>query len=254
MRSLDADRLRQYANAAAIVTSITVNTLSNIVPPNGINIGKLSNLLFANVMIVPANYAFAIWGVVYLGLVTFGVYQLQPSQRRNHRLQRSGYWLVLASLAQCLWVYVFLSRWFVASVVVMLGILLPLVQFYLRLEIGQHQSSARERWCVDVPASIYLGWISVATVVNIATTLYSLQWSGWGLSPMLWTGIILGVSAAIAATVAIQRHDTVFAGVFVWALVAIAIRRAAMPEITLVAGGLAIALASIPLILRKHRQ
>lgn len=227
----DADRLRQVVTLAAIVVSIFINSLSNKFPLNGINIGQLSNTLFSPVKILPANYAFAIWGLIYIGLLAFGVYQVQPAQRHNPRLQRCGYLLVVACAAQCLWIYLFLARLFPLSTLAMLGILLPLIVMYQRLDIGQSPVSRKVRWLVDIPISVYLGWISVATIVNVAIALYSLNWDGWGLAPSVWTVLIMAVSAAIAALVLVRRRDLAFPLVIVWALVAIAIRQATVPLI-----------------------
>ncbi len=109
------DLWRQLTTLVTIIGSIAINTLSNVFPLNGVSVGNLSNTLFASVQIIPANYAFAIWGLIYIGLVAFGIYQLQPSQRENPRLQRSGYLLVLACIAQCAWIYLFLDRLFPLS-------------------------------------------------------------------------------------------------------------------------------------------
>lgn len=257
-QGFDPDRRRQIITLAAILGSIAINTLSNFFPLNGLNIGQLSNTLFAPVQIIPASYAFAIWGLIYLGLIGFGIYQLQPTQRQNPRLQRSGYLLVFASVTQCAWIYLFLARLFPLSVVAMLGILLSLIGMYQRLEIGEQRVSRQDRWLIQTPISIYLGWISVATVVNIAIALYSLNWNGWGIAPAIWTVIMMLVSAAIAAWVALQRHDLAYTLVMVWALVAIAIRHWTTPLIGPTVGGLAIGLTLLLLLLKfkstNHRM
>ena len=90
--------------------------------------------------------------------------------------------------------------------------------------------------------SIYFGWISVATIVNVATALYSVNWNGWGISPQVWTAIMLVIGGAIAATIIQQRRDVAFPLVFVWAFVAIAIRQFNIPLIAVTASGLAFAL------------
>ncbi|MBD3885152.1 tryptophan-rich sensory protein [Phormidium tenue FACHB-886] len=226
----------------AILATLGVNIFSNLYPLNGANIGEISNTLFADVLIIPANYAFAIWGLIYLGLIGFGIYQLLPSQRQNPRLRRVGYWLVVACLAQIVWVYLFLSRQFGLSVVAMLWILLPLIGIYERLEIGERRVPRSEKWLAQVPLSLYLGWISVATVVNMASALFASNWSGWGIDPQGWTVIMLGVSVTLAAVVAITRRDATLPLVIVWALVAIAIRQARFPFIAIAAIGLAIIL------------
>jgi hypothetical protein len=250
--SSDPNTLRQFAIFAAILGSIAFNTLSNFFPLNGINVGQLSNTVFAAVQIIPANYAFAIWGLIYLGLIAFAIYQFQPSQRQNPILQRSGYLLVFASVAQCAWIYFFLARLFPLSVIAMLGVLLPLIGLYQRLGIGQQRVSRQEQWFIHIPISIYLGWITVATVVNVAIALYSINWNGWGITPPIWTVMMMMISTVIAALVYVQRHDVAFTLVIVWALVAIAIRQIDTPLIAV--AGLIMAIGLTLLSARQFRS
>jgi hypothetical protein len=244
----DSDLQRQLTTLAAVLGSVAINTLSNVFPLNGVSVGNLSNTLFASVQIIPANYAFAIWGLIYIGLITFGIYQLQPSQRENPRLQHSGYLLAIACIAQCAWIYLFLARLFPLSNLAMLGILIPLIVMYQRLGIRRERVSRSERWFIHLPISIYLGWISVATIVNVAIGLYSLKWDGWGIASSVWTVVMMAIAAVIAAVIAIQRHDTAYVMVIVWALVAIAIRQANTPLIAMTGWGLAIALTVLNLV------
>lgn len=238
----DPDILRPFLNLLAILAAFGINILANIAPFNGQTIGEISNTVFREVLITPANYAFAIWGLIYLGLISLGIYQVLPRQRQNANLRRIGYLLILASLAQIFWIFLFQYRLFTLSLLAMLGILLPLIVIYLRLEIGLRRVSKREKWLIQVPLSIYLAWISVATIVNVATTLYDLGWDGWGINPEVWSAIALLSGAAIGAIVGIQRADPAFVLVIVWALVAIAIRRANIPLVAITSGGLASAL------------
>ncbi|MUG95425.1 tryptophan-rich sensory protein [Scytonema sp. UIC 10036] len=221
---LDNDFLRQILTLGAIATAFVVNVISNIFPLNGLSIGEISNTLFRNVLIIPANYAFAIWGLIYLGLFAFAVYQFLPNQKQDPDLRNIGYLLVIASLAQSIWVYLFLDRLFFLSVVAMLGILLPLIVAYLRLEIGKNPVSRIKKWCVHFPISIYLGWISVATIVNVACALYAQNWNGGGISAEVWTLILLIVAAVVTIAIAIQYQDGAYTGVTVWALVAVGVK------------------------------
>lgn len=247
----DLDLLRQVATFSAILGSIIINTISNFFPSDGIDMATLSDILFTSVQILPANYAFAIWAPIYTGLIAFGIYQLQPAQRQNPNLQRGGYLLVFACIAQCAWIYLFLARLFPLSVIAMLGILLSLIGLYQRLGIGRQQVSRQERWFVQNPISIYLGWITVATVVNIALALYSIDWNGWGIANSTWAVIIIIVSTVIAALVIIQRHDTAYMLVIVWAFVSIAIRQIDTPPIAVTGVVMAIALALLSLVVRN---
>ena len=242
MKSLDHTVLRQWANLIAIIAAFGINVFANIAPVNGLSIGDISNRFFSEVQIIPANYAFAIWGLIYLGLISFGIYQVLPAQRDNPHLRQIGYFLVVASLAQIVWIFLFEYQRFVLSLVAMLVILLPLIAIYWRLRIGEQRVSRQEKWLVHIPLSIYLAWISVATIVNVAIALYSLGWRGEPLSPEIWTVIMILVGGGIAATIARKRVDIAFPLVIIWAFIAIAVRQANQPLIAMTAGGVALGL------------
>ncbi len=241
------------ATLIAIVATLSVNILSNFLPPAGLNIGEIANTILGGVQITPANYAFAIWGLIYLGLLAYGIYQLRPTQRLDPTLRRVNLLLIIACLAQIAWVYLFTLRLFWLSVVAMLVILLSLIGAYLQLNIGTRQVSRQRRWMAQIPFSVYLGWISVATIVNIASALYISGWNGWGISAVGWTVVMLVVGAAIGAIVAIQRADVAFTLVFIWAYVAIAMRQLNNPAIWITALVAAIVLAVMLVFGRRHK-
>lgn len=223
------------ATLFAILATLTINVLSNFFPLKGANIGEISNTILQGVQITPANYAFAIWGLIYIGLIAYGFYQLRPQQRQDPRLQRVSILLIIACVAQIVWVYLFTMRFFWLSVVAMLVILLSLIGAYLQLGVGKVRALRDRQWLAHIPLSIYLGWISVATVVNIASALYISNWDGWGISDINWTAIMLVVATVIAAIVAMQRADVAFTCVFIWAYIAIAIRQVDNPTISITA-------------------
>lgn len=241
-RILAIDTLRQVTTLVAVVGAFLVNVLSNVRPLNGLSIGEISNQLFQEVQVIPANYAFIIWGLIYLGLIALAIYQALPSQRQNLRLQQVAYPLAIASVAQIVWVVLFQNRLFLMSILAIVAILLALVVAYLRLRRLPGRPSRRDYWLVQLPITIYLAWISVATIVNVASGLYSLGWDGWGISPELWSVLVLGVGTVIAATVTNLYADAPFALVLVWALGAIAQRQADNPLLAAAAAGMAIAL------------
>jgi hypothetical protein len=136
----------------------------------------------------------------------------------------------------------------------MLGILLALIGAYLQLSSGNVRVSRERVRFAHLPFSLYLGWISVATVVNVASALYSANWQGWGISATAWTVIMLLVSATIAAIVALRQADIAFTLVFVWAYIAIAVRQAANPTIWVTAIVLSIGLVALLVFSRKKRR
>lgn len=241
------------ATLVAILATLLINSLSNFFPPDGLNVGEIANTILNDVAILPANYAFAIWGVIYLGLIAYGVYQLRPAQRQDAQLRRVNSLLIVACLAQIAWIYLFTLRLFWVSVVAMVVILLALIGAYLNLRIGRVRVARDRKWLAHIPFSIYLAWISVATIVNVAAALYASGWQGWGLSSAAWTVVMLVVGAAIAAGVIGQRADLAFGLVFIWAYIAIAIRQSDVQPIWLTAA-IAAGLLAILLGLRQARQ
>lgn len=207
------------ATLVAIIGTLAINTLSNIYPPGGQNVGEIANTVLSGVLITPANYAFAIWGLIYLGLVAYGIYQL--GQRKDPIIRPVDRLLIVACIAQIAWIFLFTLQYFTWSILAMLGILLSLMAAYGILRMDR--ADRKRRWCAIYPFSIYLAWISVATIVNVASALYDAGWRG-GFSSVTWTVIMVLVSAAIALLVIFTQQDVPFTLVYVWAYVAIAVR------------------------------
>ncbi len=218
-----------YLNTAAIVVTIIFNILANALPLNGLNTGEISDRF--QVYFVPAGYVFSIWGLIYLSWLGFGYYQLLPAQRDNPRLKRIGYWFAFSCVANIAWLFTWHYELFLLTVPVMLVLLASLIVIYLRLQIGKVQVAPLERWCLDVPFSLYLGWITVATIANVTSFLDYLKWNGWGISPEAWTIIMLLAAVGIASAVSLTRGDVAYMLVIVWALAGIAIKHAGVPVI-----------------------
>jgi len=234
----------QIATIVVIGLAIVWNFITNTFPPTGVKIAELSNTVFANVKIIPANYAFAIWGVIYIGLIAFGIYQLDPHRAKNVPLQQTRPWIILASLLQCMWILLFLYQQMLLSSLVMLGIVWALVKCYRSLH--SPDKSIRQSNPAWVPSvfSIYLGWISVATIVNIASTLDSSGWHGNPLSPEFWTVVMMLASVWLAVLLLRIYADRAFSGVIIWAIGGIIIANLNTP-IIVIGGLLSIAILSI---------
>jgi hypothetical protein len=213
----------------AVIVTIAINGLANALPLNGLTTGEISDRF--QVFFVPAGYVFSIWGLIYLGLLLFAVYQALPAQRENPRLRRVGYLFALSSAANIAWLFLWHFERFPWTLVAMLGILVSLILIYLRLEIGRSAVRPAERWLVRVPFSIYLGWITVATIANVTSLLDYLGWKGWGISPEAWTVIVLIVALGIASAVSLTRGDVAYLLVLIWAFAGIGVKHAATPPV-----------------------
>ena len=163
------DTLRQISVILTILATIVVNGLANALPINGLNTGEISDRF--RVYFVPAGYVFSIWGLIYLGLVAFAIFQALPSQRENPRLRATGWWISLGGLANIAWIFLWHYQQFPLTLIAMLVLLATLIITYLRLGIGETTVPAAETWAVRLPFSIYLGWITVATVANVTSLL-----------------------------------------------------------------------------------
>jgi len=224
------DTLRQIITVIGVVATIAINALANIVPFNGQQTGAISDR-FA-IYFVPAGYVFSIWGLIYLGLIAFAVYQALPAQRENPRLRRIGGLFALASVANIVWIFLWHYEVFPTTLAVMLVLLGSLIAIYLRLGTGRSPVSRAETWMVRVPFSVYLGWITVATVANATQLLYFLGWNGGAIGPEVWTVIMLAVAVGLAWLMAITRRDVAYLLVLVWAFIGIATKHAGTPVVS----------------------
>jgi hypothetical protein len=214
-------------NVIAIIGAIIVNVLASALPLNNLTTGQISDR-FA-VYFVPAGYVFAIWGVIYTGLIAFAIYQALPAQRTNPRLLRVGYLPAVTAVANAVWIFLWHYEQFPASLLAMLVLLASLILTYLRLDIGRAVVSRAERWCIDIPTSVYLGWITVATIANVTSLLSYLGWSGWGISPEIWAVIMLVIAAVLTLIVGLTRRDIAYMLVIIWATIGIAVKHAGTP-------------------------
>ena len=225
--------LRQVINLLAVLATIIVNGLANALPLNGLDTGEISDRF--TVYFVPAGYVFSIWGLIYLGLIAYAVFQLLPSQRENPRLLRIGYLPALSALFNIVWLFLWHYEQFPLTLLAMFGLLLTLIAIYLRLDEGRSSVRGAERWCLYIPFSVYLGWVTVATVANVTSVLETAGWSGWGLSEAAWAAIMLLVAAGIGVLMGLRRRDAAFLLVLVWAFVGIALKHAGTPGVAITA-------------------
>jgi translocator protein len=228
------DLIRQWINVVATIALLTVNALASALPLNGQTTGEISDQF--DVYFVPAGYVFAIWGVIYLGLLAFTVYQALPGQRENRTLRRIGLLYALSCALNIAWLFLWHYEQFLFSLVVMVGLLLSLVAIYLRLGIGRIRVPALDEWLVQIPFSIYLGWITVATIANATSLLDSVNWNGWGLPPEAWAVIMIVAAGAITTVVSLTRGDIAYVLVIVWALVGIVVKHQATWSVAVSAG------------------
>ncbi len=245
--------IRKITNLITVIFALAVNILASTLPLNGQNTGAISDRF--HVYFVPAGYVFAIWGVIYLGWIAFIIYQFRSSQKENPRLQRLGYLFALSNLANAAWLFCWHYNQFGLSVLVMLTLLGLLIASYLRLNVNGESVSNAERWSVDIPFSVYLGWITVATVANVTDWLYLVNWNGFGIPAQIWAIIMIAVASLVGLVMAITRRDAAYLFVLVWSFAGIAVKQTPAPDVVFAAwigAGLMLVLAVYSLLWGKR--
>ncbi len=230
---MSKDTLRQFANLLSVILALTINVLASVLPLNGQNTGEISDRF--QVYFVPAGYVFAIWGIIYIGWIAFTIFQFRPSQKESPRLRRLGYLFAFSGVANAAWLFTWHYNFFGLGVLVMLSLLGLLIASYLRLDVNRSSASRAEWWSVDLPFSVYLGWITVATVANVTDWLYLVGWNGFGIAAPTWAVIMIAVASVLGLLMALTRRDAGYLFVLVWSFVGIALKQVAAPNVVIAA-------------------
>lgn len=240
-------KILKWLNILTLIITLAVNTMANALPINGQNTGQISDSY--PVLFTPAGYVFSIWGLIYLALIGFAVYQALPSQENNSRLAKIGPWFSAANIFNAGWIFAWHYRTLWLSEVLMLGLLISLLMIYTRLEIGKTKVSPIEGLFTRFPFSLYLGWISVATIANTSVLLFAAGWQGFGLSPEFWTVLVIVVGAALGVAMIIRRHEIVYPFVIIWAFAGIQLKPST-PELVATSAGAAALILLLTIIFR----
>jgi len=199
-------------------------------------------------LITPAGFTFSIWGVIYALLAAFIVFQLLPSHRQDRFNRQVGYFFILSSLFNIIWLFLWQYEYIAASVPLIFALLVTLIITYLRLDVGRSAAPRGERICVHLPFSVYLGWITIASIADVSSGLVSVNWTGFGLSPFTWAQLVVLVALVITLLVIGTRRDPAFGLVVVWALIGITANQLASPDVTMVTEASAVLVAAATLV------
>jgi hypothetical protein len=223
-------------NLLGFLGTVVVNALADALPINNIKTGELSDL-YPN-LFVPAGLTFAIWGLIYVLLAIFVVYQLIPSVRTDVEkvdfVQRIGLLFFIASIANIGWIFAWHYEIVPLSLALMLILLGYVTAIYLRLDIGKSEATKTEKYLVHLPFSVYLGWITIATIANVTALLVDIGWNQntWGLGEQFWAVAVIIVGIAIALAVLFTRKDIYYCLVVDWALLGILIKRLSVTTVS----------------------
>jgi len=220
-------KLLQAGNILAMIATIIINGLAVILPLNGKSTQELSDAL-PN-LFVPANLTFSIWGIIYILWVVFAIYQARDLFKKEKPqmpfLFQISWLFILSCVANSAWIFAWHYQQVGLSLIIMIILLLTLIALYERLDVGRSSVPLKEKLCVHLPFSVYLGWITVATIANVTAYLVSVHWDGLGISDVMWTQLVISVGVLITLLALITRRDIAYSLVVAWALLGIYLKR-----------------------------
>lgn len=217
------ERMMKVTVAITYVLMILTNALANILPLNQVTTGEVSDA-YAN-LFAPAGITFAIWAVIYVALGGHVIFQFREkfySPETRDMIQKMRIWFSISSVANILWLFAWHYDRIGLSMIWMFVILFALIRCNLLIHSAKLTSLER-RW-IQVPFSLYFGWITIASIANVTTWLVSVNWQGFGLREDVLTSIILGVALMIAARTILKFRDVTYAVVVLWAFVGVLIK------------------------------
>ncbi len=225
-------RCLQIGNILITLITIIINGLAVLLPLNGKTTQELSDAL-PN-FFVPAGLTFSIWGVIYILWIVFAIYQARDLFKEDEIpmpfLSQITWLYILSGVLNSAWIFLWHYEYVGLSLLIMILLLCCLLALYLRLQIGKTHVSMKENLCVHIPFSVYLGWISVATIANVTAFLVSIQWDGFGIDQMTWTILIIGIGTLLTYLMLFLRKDIAYGLVVLWAFFGIWLKRTTPPN------------------------
>ena len=251
-------KLLQVLNGIAFVSVVFINYLSNTGAINGKTIGSISDNI--NSLFTPAGYAFSIWGLIYLFLLGFVIYQgrsLFSKKADDDFVEKIGAWFILSCIANSAWVFSWIYGYTGLSCVFIFLLLFSLLKIVVNNNMQLETVKSSKLLFLVLPFTIYSGWVTVASVANVSSYLVKINWDGFGLPELFWTTIMIVIAVIINSIVLYKRKMYAFTLVAVWALVAIGVaNKSKENNIDLIAfiGAADLLLSTIVLFLKNRKS
>ncbi len=203
---------------------IAMNALANILPINGQTSGEVSDT-YGN-LFAPAGITFSIWGLIYILLGLYCIYQLIMARRSESyerlNIRRINVLFIITSIANSLWIIAWHYEWILVSLILIVVILVGLI--LIKQQTVKYVRGTKHQWFIDVPFSIYFGWITIATIANVTVLLVSLEWNGFGLPETFWMILISVIGIVISGWTMTKNKDVFYGLVILWAYTGILIK------------------------------
>lgn len=211
----------KWINLFAFAVMVIINILANLIPFGGMTTGGISTLW--PTPLTPAPVTFAIWGVIYITLPILVLYQINDKTGYGADYAASiGPWFLVSCIANIVWIFSWHYRGMTLAMLAMVVLLCSL--FLLKRRIDDPLAEWNNRWYLRLPVGLYTGWITVATLSNVAVWLKSLGFNAFGLSSGLVQVIVLLIGAAILTWAILRNRDPWYALAAIWGYAGLLIR------------------------------
>lgn len=171
-------------------------------------------------LIQPAGYAFSIWILIFFLLFLWVVKGFFVRSKKASVYIDTQRLIPINFLLNGAWILAFTQQKILLSTVIILLLLLSLIFIYRKIK----QNINRGLFDL-VPFSIYLGWVSIASIVNVFTYFVRNDIQTFiGFNELGWTVIILIFGCALAASFSLINQDALYSLVFIWSYIAIYVK------------------------------
>ncbi len=211
--------------------------MPNLLSPSGLM--KLEKMVipYENYphIFIPAPMTFFIWIAVYIMLFYFSVNQIILYARKkdiDKTVDTISWWYILASIVSIMWYLTWHFRMDLYSMLLMCGLLAVLVIIYRNLHTRNLHFTVQENLFIRLPFSLYTGWVSVTTLVNLAFYLRGVHWHYFGLPQQIWAILGMGLLAAASVFLLLRFRDYGYAAAVLWFFAGILVARYSAPVST----------------------
>ncbi len=220
--------MNKFFPLIGFLIAVTVNTLANFLPLGGRTTGEISQAY--PTLFTPAGFTFSIWGLIYLLLLGYVVYQLATYQKNKYVVKYVNRMFLINCLANSAWIFAWHYELITISLIFMVVILSTLISIYVHI-YKRRPYKLLSGLFIKVPFSLYLGWIMVATIANISVEQTVVGMEDWLVSKEIWVFVELALAGAIASVMLVKYRDFVFSGVIIWATYGITQAQESVPEV-----------------------
>ena len=208
-------QLKKYLFLLGSAITIYINYLAVALPINNVSTAEVSDKFYT--VLTSAGFTFAIWGVIYTGLVFISIL----IAANQYKISDKGLvYFLLSCLSNCLWIFSWqYYHLFISSVLLVALVVLNTLTY---LELNKPENSAKKTVITSLYL-IYLGWSIVAAVINITAVLkYDFVWRNLSLDTQaIWGSLVLFIALGINLVFGLKKNNVTTLLVFLWAITGI---------------------------------